>query len=55
MVALPADLTTEEEVNTLVQETLKSYGRIDILVNLPGGLTKYGPSDELTLADWDSS
>ena len=53
VVAVPADLTTEEGVNALVQETLKSYGRIDILVNLAGGLTKYGPSDELTLADWD--
>jgi len=53
VVAVPADLTTEEGVNTVVQETLKSYGRVDILVNLAGGLTKYGPSDELTLADWD--
>ena len=53
VVAVPADLTTEEGVNALVQETLKFYGRIDILVNLAGGLTKYGPSDELTLADWD--
>ena len=53
VVAVPADLTTEEGVNALVQETLKFYGRIDILVNLAGGLTKYGPSDELTLANWD--
>ena len=53
VVAVPADLTTEEGANALVQETLKFYGRIDILVNLAGGLTKYGPSDELTLADWD--
>ena len=53
VIAVPADLTTEEGVNALVQETLKSYGRIDILVNLAGGLTRYGPSDELTLADWD--
>ncbi|HYX50032.1 MAG TPA: SDR family oxidoreductase, partial [Ktedonobacteraceae bacterium] len=53
VVAVPADLTTEEGAKELVQETLKFYGRIDILVNLAGGLTKYGPSDELTLADWD--
>ena len=52
-VAVPADLTTEEGANALVQETLKFYGRIDILVNLAGGLTKYGPSDKMTLADWD--
>ena len=53
VIAVAADLTTEEGASTLVQETLKAYGRIDILVNLAGGLTKYGPSDELTLADWD--
>ena len=53
VIALPADLTTEEGVNALVQETLKSYGRIDILVNLAGGLTKYGPSEELSVVDWD--
>ncbi len=51
--AIPADLTTEEGANALIQETLNSYGRINILVNLAGGLTRYGPSDELTLADWE--
>jgi NAD(P)-dependent dehydrogenase (short-subunit alcohol dehydrogenase family) len=53
VVEVAADLTTEEGANLLVGETLKFYGRIDILVNLAGGLTKYGPSEELTLADWD--
>ncbi len=51
--AIPADLTTEEGANALIQGALASYGHIDILVNLAGGLTKYGPSDELTLADWN--
>jgi len=48
-----ADLTTEEGAKLLMQETLGAYERIDILVNLAGGLTKYGPSYELSLADWD--
>ncbi len=51
--AITADLTTEEGANALIQETLNSYGHINILVNLAGGLTRYGPSDELTLADWE--
>lgn len=50
---LAADLTTEEGANTLIQETLATYGRIDSLVNLAGGLTRYMPSVELSLADWD--
>ena len=37
----------------IIQETLGAFERIDILVNLAGGLTKYGPSSELSLADWD--
>jgi NAD(P)-dependent dehydrogenase (short-subunit alcohol dehydrogenase family) len=48
-----ADLTTEEGAKHLIQETLGAYEHIDILVNLAGGLTKYGSSDELSLADWD--
>ncbi len=51
---IAADLTSEEGTKDLIAQTLGAYERIDILVNLAGGLTKYGPSDELTLADWES-
>lgn len=54
VIAIPADLTTEEGANTLIRETVAAYGHIDILVNLAGGLSKYGPFEELTLADWES-
>src|SRR5947199_4364771 len=54
VIAIPADLTTEEGAQTLIQETLAAYGRINMLVNLAWGLTKYGPPDELTLASWES-
>lgn len=54
VIGVAADLTTEEGANSLIQQALASYGHIDILVNLAGGLSKYGPSDELSLADWDS-
>jgi NAD(P)-dependent dehydrogenase (short-subunit alcohol dehydrogenase family) len=53
VIGIPADLTTGEGANTLVTETVKQYGRVDILVNLAGGLTKYGPAEELSLADWE--
>jgi NAD(P)-dependent dehydrogenase (short-subunit alcohol dehydrogenase family) len=54
VIGIAADLTSEEGARHLVEETLAAYGRIDILVNLAGGLTKYGPSAELSVADWDS-
>ena len=54
VIAVPANLTTEEGANNLIQETLNAYGRVNILVNLAGGLTTYKPFDELTLAEWES-
>lgn len=53
-IGIAADLTSEEGVNALIEQTVSRYGRVDILVNLAGGLTKYGPSHELTLADWEA-
>ncbi|HLG75477.1 MAG TPA: SDR family oxidoreductase [Ktedonobacteraceae bacterium] len=54
VIAVPADLTTEEGSQALIQETLAAYGRINVLVNLAGGLTTYGPPDELTLTGWEA-
>lgn len=51
---IAADLTSEEGTQRLIQEAVGAYEQIDILVNLAGGLTKYGPSSELSLADWQS-
>ncbi len=53
VVPIAADLTTEEGAKAVIQEALGAFERIDILVNLAGGLTKYGPSAELSLADWE--
>jgi NAD(P)-dependent dehydrogenase (short-subunit alcohol dehydrogenase family) len=52
VVSVAADLTTEEGAKMLIDAASGAYERIDILVNLAGGLTKYGPSAELSLADW---
>ena len=54
VLAIPADLTNEAEVNGLVQQTLDQYGQVDILVNLAGGLTKYKSATEHSLEDWTS-
>ncbi len=54
VLAVPADLTKEEDVNNVIQQALDKFGRIDILVNLAGGLTKYKGIEEYTLDDWNS-
>ena len=54
VLAIPADLTNEAEVNGLVQQTLDRFGHVDVLVNLAGGLTRYKAATEHSLEDWTS-
>jgi NAD(P)-dependent dehydrogenase (short-subunit alcohol dehydrogenase family) len=54
VLAVPADLTDEAEVSGVVRQALDRFGRIDVLVNLAGGLTKYKGVTEHTLEDWTS-
>lgn len=52
VLALAADLTEETLVRQVVERVLAEYGKIPILVNLAGGLTRYKPVIEHTLEDW---
>jgi NAD(P)-dependent dehydrogenase (short-subunit alcohol dehydrogenase family) len=54
VLAVSVDLTNEAEVNNVVKQTLDKFGRVNILVNLAGGLTKYKAATEHTLEDWTS-
>lgn len=52
VLALPADLTREDEVSGIINCMIQDYGRIDILVNLAGGLGVYKPAEEHSIEDW---
>jgi NAD(P)-dependent dehydrogenase (short-subunit alcohol dehydrogenase family) len=52
VLAMAGALTDEDQVRRLIDDTVSEYGRIDIVVNLAGGLTRYKPSVEHTLDDW---
>ena len=52
VIPVVASLTDEADVKRLVAETVSALGRIDIVVNLAGGLTVYKPSAEVTLDEW---
>ncbi len=54
VLGVPADLIQEDDVNNLVQQALNRFGRIDILVNLAGGLSRLKPAAEHTLEDWNT-
>jgi NAD(P)-dependent dehydrogenase (short-subunit alcohol dehydrogenase family) len=47
------DLTQPDIAALAVETALKHFGRLDVVVNLAGGLTTYGPIEKLTVADLD--
>ncbi|HEX7127770.1 MAG TPA: SDR family NAD(P)-dependent oxidoreductase [Thermodesulfobacteriota bacterium] len=51
--AVAADLATEAGAAELARRTDARFGRVDVLVNLAGGLTRIGPAMDLTLADFE--
>ncbi len=50
---IAADLTDEGQVRAMVEKAAAEFGKIDVLVNLAGGLTRYKPVTDHTVADWD--
>ena len=51
-IAVPADMTREEEVESMTAEVAKAYGRIDVLFN-NAGIGGSKRSVDLTVADWE--
>lgn len=49
-----ADLTQASQVENLIQQAKTRFGRIDILVNLAGGLSRVKPAAEHSLEDWNT-
>ncbi|HXZ96653.1 MAG TPA: SDR family NAD(P)-dependent oxidoreductase [Burkholderiales bacterium] len=53
VLSLAANLTDESQVRQLIERAMSEYRKIDILVNLAGGLTRYKPAVEHSLDDWN--
>ncbi len=49
--AYQADVSKEDQVETMFQKMFKEFGTIDILVN-NAGIQKDGPFDQMSLRDW---
>ena len=49
---IQADISNLQEIETLVDQTVKTFGRIDVLVN-NAGVNVRNPALEFTEADWD--
>lgn len=52
-IALQADVSKKEEVDTLVKETINRFGTIDILINNAGALIKRETLENMEEALWD--
>jgi NAD(P)-dependent dehydrogenase (short-subunit alcohol dehydrogenase family) len=53
--AIPTDVTDEEQVKQLVRKALEAYGTVDILVNNAGSRGPIGPIQEISLEDWEDT
>jgi NAD(P)-dependent dehydrogenase (short-subunit alcohol dehydrogenase family) len=51
--AVPTDVKNEEACIALVQKTIDTFGRVDILINNAGG-TRMGPLETIPTKGWDS-
>ena len=51
--ATSIDLTSADAVQTMVDETVKRFGRVDVLVNTAGGYRAGTPVHETPLEAWD--
>ena len=51
--AFEADVTNKAQVQALVADTVKRFGRIDVVVNAAGIITA-APTEDLTEEEWDA-
>lgn len=51
--AIPADISSEEDVERLFQRTVEVFGTVDVLVN-NAGFGREGKLHELSVDDWDA-
>ena len=51
-IAVPADVTEERDVEAMVDETLATFGSIDVLVN-NAGIARTAPAHKMSLETWN--
>jgi short-subunit dehydrogenase len=54
VIALPVDLTNRSEVKKLIQETVRYFGRLDVLINNAGTI-QVGPYDAMRIKDYEEA
>ncbi len=52
-ITVQADVTNRQEVDELIQQTVQTYGGIDILINNAGSMVQRIPFEQLTEETWN--
>lgn len=52
-IAIPTDVSNEDQATQMVRRTLEIYGTVDILVNNAGARGPIAPIHEISLSDWE--
>lgn len=52
VLAVPMDMTNDEEVRSLVRKTLDIHGKVDILINNAGSTGKLGDFQDIQTDEW---
>ena len=52
-IAVKADITNHTEVEAMVKKVIKEYGKIDILINVAGGVKGGGPFEQQSTELWN--
>ena len=53
VLAIPADVTDEKQVQEVFRQAMDRFGRLDILVNNAGTFAGYGAIDKVSVEAWD--
>lgn len=51
VIVIPADVTNRSQVNNVVKEVVRAFGRVDVLIN-NAGVMQVGPQEEMKLKDY---
>jgi NAD(P)-dependent dehydrogenase (short-subunit alcohol dehydrogenase family) len=53
ILAVPADVTEEKQVQEVFRQAMDRFDRLDVLVNNAGTFSGYAPIDEVAVESWD--
>jgi short-subunit dehydrogenase len=54
VIAIPADLTNQSEVKAVIDDVVRHYGKIDVLVN-NAGIIQVGPVENMQISDYEEA